>query len=209
MLRLALGADPDTRTPALALLGIDDALPSLVPQVLGVWTAGVQGDRSEDRLPVMGAAVAAALRALLWHPSESPHWLLPDVAAVEWQRIRPFKDPRPNDILNLVSVAGMVVGALEMLCGQNGKSVDLEIPQPSEWKGTIPKSVQQARVRARLKLLCPRGSGRIEQELMAGHPVLVRGSDDLTSTARGHVIDAIGLAWWALERRGWVNRHLV
>lgn len=200
MLRLALGADPDTRTPAFALL--EAHVTGARPTVIEVGIARVKGSSVDERLSALPIAVSVALRKLLW----SGEWRIPHMAAVEWQRIRPFADPRPNDILNLCSVGGMVAGSLAQIAGMQSMGCETLLPQPSMWKGTIPKGVHQARVRARMSLLCPCGSGVIEQELVPGNPVVVKGSEDLTSTERGHVLDAIGLAWWALERHGWVRR---
>ena len=99
----------------------------------------------------------------------------PDLCVVEWQAIRP-SDPRPNDILELCTVAGMCVA----LCAR--ESVPVERPLPVAWKGSVPKKIHQKRI------LVAAGAND-KDDCWAGIP----------KGKLNHVIDALGLAMWGSQ----------
>jgi hypothetical protein len=169
----ALGIDPDTKTPAYALLNLVSGRISYV----GIVKA--TGTKIEERLISLSAAVAAEMRKTLCN--------IVEVCAVEWQAIRPGQDRRPNDILNLATVSGMCSAAVSAHC----PNVRMLHPQPYEWKKGVPKPIHQKRILVKSDLLLG-ARGVLTQD--GG---IVPGSDYLTATQRGHVIDAIGLARYA------------
>lgn len=104
--------------------------------------------------------------------------IVPDRAVIENQNIRPT-DKRPNDILKLAIVVGQAMGAC---CG-----VKTYIPLPVQWKGSVPKAIHQKRILRQANLTAD----------LKGVP----GTDGMTDTQKGHVIDAIGLALWGERQR--------
>ena len=83
----------------------------------------------------------------------------------------------PNDIVDLAFAAGgvsVILSAIENLT----HSVT---PTPREWKGTIPKKIHHARLRAQV-------------------PEVIQAIDQIPKSLQHNVWDAIGLALWALGK---------
>lgn len=99
-----------------------------------------------------------------------------DFLAVEWQALHPGREKNPNAIMGVMAVAGMALSATA------SRSHGVYTPLPSEWRGTMPKAVIQARI---LK----EADGRATAEL-----------ERLKPAHREHCIDALGLCYWL--RRG-------
>ena len=140
----------------------------------GFYTIKGVGEKTENRIEAMGGYFDGVLGGLsipvLYYPNEEI------VVAIEWQAIRPG-DPRPNDILNLAAVAGMLLGMV--LC--HWPAAKILRPFPVQWKGSIPKEIHQERI---LK-----GLDGVPRLNLLSVPKVVR----------GHIIDGLGLSIWAKE----------
>lgn len=134
-------------------------------------------------------------RAVLsWLQSVAAVLPLDDVCTVvvEGQRIRPRSAARPNDILLLGQVAGVLVGALE-----SRLDARLVVPAPEEWKGQQPKTVNQARSYTALGW-----TYQIQGSKSSGYCIPISGHRDiycptyLRPADWKHVGDAVGMALW-------------
>jgi hypothetical protein len=115
----------------------------------------------------------------------------PTCLVVEWQRLRPRGEPRPNNIVDLCGFAGMCLTAASMV-----GAVHTFAPIPSEWKGQVPKAVHQERIIRRIGLT----SDLTYVNGTTGAPL--PGAEKIPASMRTHVIDAIGLACWACDPYG-------
>ncbi len=102
------------------------------------------------------------------------------VAAVEAQHIR-YHEKNPNAMMGVQAVAGMAICAL--IFSRVAPS-NIYAPLPCEWKGSIPKEIHQERIlkKAGLTFDSPEFRG-------------------IPSGSRSDVVDALGLAMWAMEQR--------
>ncbi len=152
------GVDPDTKATGVALLDTET----------GRLTAAVikaAGRLHADRRVPMAQAIAD-----FFHDEPL------DGLAIEWQHIRPRGERRPNDIMAVQAVAGMVLAAAR-------PNVPIPryiwLPVPSAWRGTVKKEIVQARILASL-------------------PETVRLSlfNGISKADQSHAIDAVGLVYW-------------
>ena len=177
---VAIGVDPDTFATGLALVSC--ALPQGAGEPQGltvemVRVAEAEGPDARARLMHMAPAVSDAMYLLI---DEANYSL--EACVVEGQAHRPG-DKRPDDIVQLAVVQGMAASAL---CAHLDSSCALSMPLPVQWKGSLKKRKHQALVLKQLGLA----------DDLPGVP----GAEGLTDKQRGHVVDAIGLAVWGLER---------
>jgi hypothetical protein len=126
--------------------------------------------------------------------------LLPRAMAVEGQSIRRGGHARPNDIKNLAFAAGGISASLL----DRWPKADLFVPEPSEWKGSIPKEVHQQRICSAVGWPHERRKGYCVPEDI-GDCESVRWSDrEERKAMRGgdwkHGLDALGLALWARDQ---------
>lgn len=98
----------------------------------------------------------------------------PELCVIEWQAIRP-SDPRPNDILELCTVAGMALA----LCAWSG--IRVLRPLPVAWKGSVPKKIHQKRI------------------MDAYGDTADNTFDYIPKAKQNHVVDALGLAMWGSQ----------
>ena len=140
-------------------------------RVVEVGLVRAKGRKVQDRLADMA-------RGLLdWAAGASEVSL----AAVEWQRLRPRGEKNPNSIVDLNGVAGMCAACVVALADT------CYFVTPSEWKGQVPKKIMHRRILRKVRL------GDVDiKELDWPH---------VPASMRTHVIDAIGLACWALEQQ--------
>lgn len=112
---------------------------------------------------------------------------------VEGQRIRPRAAARPNDILLLGQLAGVLIGVLE-----THMSAQLIVPYPEEWKGQQPKTVNQARSYTQLGW-----TYQIQGSKKTGYCIPISGHRSIYCPSYmrpadwKHVGDAVGMALWA------------
>ena len=117
---------------------------------------------------------------------------------VEGQSVRytSKKGANPQDIVHLAMVAGACIqraeqdGAQEILC-----------PLPSEWKGTVPKHIHQARILSELGWPYETiGRSTKAYARPASGFEGVFGAETLNKGDWKHVVDAIGLAMWGAKK---------
>ena len=156
-----LGVDPDVNHTGLCLIRDGDVRSAVIVKPT---TAPILGDLRYR----MAAALARELDYVFAN-------FAPDLVVIEWQAIRP-SDPRPNDILELCSIAGIVLG----LCARRG--VPVERPFPVNWKGSVPKAIHQKRILAAAGLTT-------DSVAFKGIP----------KGMLNHVVDALGLAIWGSQ----------
>jgi hypothetical protein len=101
----------------------------------------------------------------------------PTKGILEMPRIYPYQKAEPNRILSLAVKTGMALAAM-----RHGK-VNVDLVNPHDWKGTVPKKIHNQRV---LNALTEK-----EKELL---------EKIQPASKRHNVIDAIGLGLWYLKR---------
>ena len=154
-----LGIDPGTVRTGLALLENNYL----------TWATVVtpKGADVKERLRELGLLLPRAMRERGGY----------DRLVIEWQAIRPG-DPRPNDILHLATVLGIVLAHVPA-------EVEVLMPLPVEWRGSVPKDVLHKRILAHVP-----GTG----------PAVLH----LPATKQLDAIDAAGLAAWGVaQKRPW------
>lgn len=174
---IAVGIDPDTKSTGIAAVQSYNG----GFQILHVELVRAVGRLAADRRVEMAEELIKVMRL-------NPFGInyIPTAVAVEWMKLRP-REKRPNDIVNLNGIAGMCVMAATQL-----KPDYIFTPIPQEWKGTVPKKIHQARILDRLHL-----TPELAYKKGYGNGV-VPGSAGIPKSMRTHVIDALGLAVWAL-----------
>lgn len=179
---IALGVDPDTFSTGLALV---ETLDGRKGRVLAVRTAAsTRRSPVEKRVVQMALSIREALEELRGEAWDLPGDPTIRAVAVEGQKKYPNDRTRPNDLIRLAQVAGE---ALAVARGLFPLAVTVEIPDPQDWKGQVPKRVHQRRILKRV------GLERVE-DLAA-----VPGGERLTTVQLGHVVDAVGLALYAAQ----------
>lgn len=185
---LTLGVDPDLHSPAFLFY------PTLRPLIVKLPRA------QKGRGAVISLAQEVA-RAL--DDGEVRRLLLDtEHVAIESQQIYttgPYKTKRPDDILVLASVSGVILSLLQRLSTPKTK---FHLPQPQAWKGSTPKEVHQARLYHKL------GWGYIQKTDYAvpEHPpaslAVDLGGRKVLEGDWKHLGDALGLAKWVGEQAG-------
>jgi hypothetical protein len=104
-----------------------------------------------------------------------------DHVVIEYPVAYPHSKTNPNDLIKLAIQVGEYSGFYRRLVG-----APVTLVKPATWKGQLPKSVTEKRVRAKF-------------------PEAAKYLDPLPVSTRHNVSDAIGLAWW-LAARLWVSR---
>lgn len=99
---------------------------------------------------------------------------------------------RIEDLLNLSLVAGMAAGALE------GRVKTITMVHPFEWKGQRPKHVDQT---ATLEYYCWDYRKKSQNAAMpkAQLPETLTFLSDIPQASMVDVVDAMGLAWYAMK----------
>lgn len=181
---IAVGIDPDTKTTGVAVVEWDGQKFN----VLGARLVRAKGRKVQDRLVEMASELMRVIPLALPDPG-------PDAVAVEWMKLRPKGEKNPNSIVDLNGVAGMCVAAAIQLYPKDAwmPLPHIFTPIPSKWKKQVPKNVHQSRILSRVGLT---------KDLKDAEGTPVPGSKDIPASMRTHVIDAIGLAVWALEPLG-------
>lgn len=113
--QVVLGYDPDTKTPAYAVVTLTEILE------VGIFPADLR------KLSVGMQSVLDRLK--------------PSLAVVEGQQIYEGSKVRPNDIMHLAQHAGIAVGLIAAFL----PTANLLWPEPMEWKKQQPKKVNQGR----------------------------------------------------------------
>lgn len=188
----ALGVDPDSKATGVAVVtGSLDlaAAPELSRiKVAHVACAEVEGMDARRRLPLMVQHAYQEVTICL----EATDGV--DAIVVEGMAHR-RNDPRPDNIVQLGVVQGITAGvAAARNIEVHGRCHEVMMPLPVDWKGTIAKPKHQAELLRRLGLTADLSR--------------VPGATLVVAQDRTHVIDAIGLALWGLERLAFEEKKL-
>jgi hypothetical protein len=181
-----VGVDPDTKSTAIALLKYCEHSLSILPCSGLVVSAN---DR-DGMISALGFYSAVAPT----HPNSC--------LVVESQHISYSQTKDPNSIVPLAQVAGACAGLL------GRQYSEIRMPEPSEWKGSVPKAIHQARVATCLGWGYETRGNPPKNGYVVPHPGCVAGlSMDcfpprtlsrFNPGAWKHLMDAFGLALWAL-----------
>jgi len=184
---LALGIDPDTKSTGWALL---ERRGSEI-EILNVGIVRAKGRLASDRTAIMAAELDLSMCQYRLGIQRDQL----DIVAIEFMHLRPsHTEKNPNSILAVQAIAGMCVSATLSL-----RADHLLTPTPTEWKGTMEKKNKQAWILRKYGL---------DAELRYIHSAafpggeFVPGAGKLLKSMRTHVIDAIGIAAWALDPYG-------
>lgn len=179
---IAVGIDPDTKSTGWATVqSFNGGF-----QVLGVGLIRAKGRLCADRRIEMAYQLDVELHEVACSLPYSP-----TAVVVEWMKLRPRGEKRPNNIVDLNGISGMCVSA-----GLQFEAQHLLTPVPSEWKGTVPKKIMWNRIVSRLHL-------NLDLSYEAGYGKgSIQGAKEVPASMRTHVIDALGLACWALDPYG-------
>lgn len=179
---LAIGVDPDTKHSGWAAVqSFNGGF-----QIVQVGLIRAKGRTAADRrAPMAESLLLTLLQDALPYP--------PTALALEWQHLRgsSAKEKNPGAIVELCGFAGMALQAFI----ERWEFEYVFTPTPSDWKKSVPKHVHQSRICSRLG---------ITTELRAkdGEKNFAPGAADIPPSMRSHVIDALGLALWALDPYG-------
>jgi hypothetical protein len=156
MHEVVLGVDPDTTSLGWALL-------------------------AKGRLYQAGLVRAKNLEGMIFEVTRARAWTWEtiDLLVVERAEIYPHGEARPNDLSQLLIVAGTVAGyvAHRRLC----------LPYPKEWKKQVPKEIHHRRLL----------EGLTQEE----HAVLDAALRGVPMSLRHNVLDAVGLAKWGAAQK--------
>lgn len=178
---LALGIDPDTKSTGWALL---ERKGSEI-EIIKVGIVRAKGRLAADRVAEMADNLFRSLCAYTLNISSERRL---DIVAIEFMHLRPtHKEKNPNALMPVQAVAGMCVSATLGLHPRH-----LLTPTPPEWKKSMEKKNKQNWILRR------RG---LDQDLKKDGE-FVPGAEKIMKSMRTHVIDAIGIAAWALDPYG-------
>jgi len=183
----AIGVDPDLRDLAIGVW--DDSGPVAAHVVHLVHDKELSGRKRVERMIRQCRYDLPTFRS--WHEDAT-------LFAVEGQSLKregTAQHRRPGDIVKLAQVAGAAYGVL-MTCG---RWTDARLPEPEEWKGSVPKHAMQA---------------RLYKELGWGYSIIGKGKDSyarpriipeafkhISPGQWKHVGDALLLARWIHRER--------
>lgn len=194
-----IGIDPDTHATGIAVLS--DAT---IQPVCFVGCCKAKGSTGGEAVIDM----AAELQNFFDVNIEDSFGFV--AAAIEAQEIsytsRQGKNPR--NLVTLAAVAGACLSnALKHLL-----TPYCYFPLPQRWKGSVPKTVHQARVLGRIGWKSEIVGDR---DIGYARPVSVPGDMELVNVGKTdwkHVVDAIGLALWCREqylKDSALDRHIL
>lgn len=171
-----VGIDPDTHRTAIALLYPSDAWQIRIVPV---------GRELKGR-----DAMIEMCRHMQRHIANLP---APAACAVEGQTFLMNGKARFEDIGYCASVSGAVLASFS-------GSAPAYCPEPSAWKGNVPKDIHHARIGKRLGFDVEiKGSGKTAYGMPTDKTI--RGQLPLASDWK-HGLDALGLALWVRDLHG-------
>lgn len=117
-----------------------------------------------------------------------------DKVVVENQNLYLKGKANPGNILRLGQVAGMCVMAARMCLPE----AEILMPSPQLWKGSVPKEIKHKRILASLDWSWAE-TGLEGKKIIPAVPDNLIGISQIPLSQWTHVIDAMGLAKWALR----------
>ena len=168
---VVLGFDPDTKTPAYAVVTLTEVLE------VGILPAGLR-------------EFVVGMESVLKRHTVA-------LAVVEGQEIYPGSKVRPNDIKTLAQSAGIAVGTVATLC----PSANIAWPEPREWKQQQPKKVNQGRSFKHYGIGYVVTTGQVPYCYPSGCAKAARiaGAGKLKQGDWKHAADAVGLALYGAK----------
>lgn len=183
-----VGADPDLHNTAVVRLVLDPATlkPVVTDRFILSVSAKVKGTE----------AVQETLALTNDIQMRADHM----VFAVEGQDITYTvrKGANPKDLLRIAQVAGGVYGALVRGLDRPPYDTKGYMPLPREWKGSIPKHIHQARICKRMGWEYSLAGGKEPYCVPRGD--LPRSLTGISDGKWKHLLDAVGLALWAMDQ---------
>jgi len=171
---LCLGLDPDSEYLSMSVGSSTDVLAIYSQKIKGNKRGGI-----ESMLKALCHHIPAFVKSLHLEP------IWPMRIIIEGQRIYPGSKARPNDMIKLSKIAGAAAGVFAMYL----PDTKILIPEPREWKGSVPKAVHQARTYTKLGW----GYTKCKDYSYPQHPTVGQG---LTQSEWKHMGDSIGLHMW-------------
>lgn len=182
-----VGIDPDLQRPALAIVQGQDV----------VYVACMRTGKSRRQQAVSDVAKLS----YSWMKGidlDSIHPRCPARIVVEAQQIYAGKTKNPQDICLLAAAAGASLASSL----QVWPNAEPEFVLPRDWKKGVPKRIHQARVLSRLGIVpSPQGDKSTGYCVPVWHGEAPRGAKELKKTDWKHVVDAIGLACYARDKK--------
>lgn len=170
------GIDPDTTNTAICF--------GTKHKLLGVYTISVEKKPGGKNKLAMIAEIGYRLPELI------RTWL-PDVLVVEGQAIHLKGKAPPSDMLAVAQVAGAAAGCVRY-------SSKLLIPEPHEWKGSVPKPIHQMRTYRAFGLVAEQRSDYAYPLL--GQAEFIEGARDVEPSDWKHLGDAAGMVLWGAKQ---------
>jgi hypothetical protein len=182
---IVLGIDPDTKTTGLGLL--NDGRP--------IYAKLVAVAKRTEKIDQRKLSMINALTDFLTDfRIDQPEASQIERIVIEGQRHRPGSPVRPQDLIHLGQVAGALVG----ICRTLWPGVEILMPEPSDWKGSIRKDIFTRRILSNLDLELDERGGLAYKG--SKPQVRVPGTPGLSKRDSSHPIDGLGLAHWGYLR---------
>ena len=178
---IVLGIDPDTKTTGLGLL--NDGKP--------IYAHLIEVPDRKAKVNVRILRMVDAVESFLSNfRVEQPEGAAIEKIVIEGQRHRPGSKVRPQDLIHLAQVAGAIAG----VCSALWPGVQIVMPEPTAWKGSVKKDVFTRRILKDLGLELSEKGGL--QFADAKVTVRLPGTTKLKKSDSSHPIDGLGLALW-------------
>jgi len=179
-----LGIDPDLHNTAAAIVGTSGVYDVKVFSIEKKY----KGERAVAEITIQ---LVNDLSQWLW---KITHSITISAVVVEGQKIYSYTKADHTAIIHLAQVAGVALGAA--YGGVRSPSTKLYLPAPSDWKGSVPKHIHQARVLKKMGIPFEVTNGKEPYCVPVSAPALHVGRKSNWK----HAVDAIGLAVWGVEK---------
>gem|GEM_PF-2552943 len=178
---IVLGIDPDTKTTGVGLVNAGSP----------IYAQLVTVPNKTAKVNVRILQMIDQMESFLSNfRVEQPEGASIAKIVVEGQRFRPGSPVRPQDLIHLAQVAGSIAG----ICRALWPGVEIVMPEPTDWKGSIKKATFTRRILKDLGLTIGADGGLV----FVGSPIKLRlpGTTKLSKTDSSHPIDGLGMALW-------------
>jgi len=180
-----IGCDPDLHCTAIAVVDENGKVSLVkaikVPQTKGRVNQVAVLDMIQAIYEKLQAAIALGVKCVAVESQE--------IAYTARQGVNPC---------DLVMLANISVALGKRFLTGYGRTIQLLMPVPQEWKGSVPKQIHQARILNRVDWLCAKAGS--DPKTGYCYPTsLVAESFGLNKGDWKHAVDAIGLALWARD----------
>lgn len=170
---VCLGLDPDCEYISMSIGSSTD--------ILAIYSEKIKS-RKGDLVPMI-KALSHHIPLFVESLRLDPLW--PMRIVIEGQHIYQGSKVQPNDLIKLSKVAGAAAG----ICALHFPNTKIIIPEPKDWKGSVPKAVHQARLYHKLGW----GYKKCRDYAYPLHPTI---GQELKQGEWKHMGDSIGLQMW-------------